>query len=311
MSLVSMVVPTYYRNERLRAALESVAAQTHEPLEVVVVDDSGEGHARPVVEGFDGVGEAVEYVAHDANQGAQAARATGLDTADGDYVQLLDDDDRLAPDKVARQVGLLEARTDVGVAYCGFDTEDGKRFPADPPADGAFLERALRFDNAPCITSTMLVDAGVLEAVRPLARDSPGADDIRLCIELARRTGFAAVDDVLVTKGVPGDARGSSWGAVRGRWEILESYRDLYAARPDEVHRAALTNAYLWQGLRHVEASWWSPRAVYSFGQAVRTAPRLEPLHVGMFLASVFGGAGWRVGQAVADRVWDGGAHVS
>jgi hypothetical protein len=305
MPLVSVIVPTYYRNERLRAALESIADQCHGSLEIVVVDDSGEGHARPVVERFDGVNEevdVVEYVAHETNQGAHAARDTGLEYAGGEYVQLLDDDDRLAPEKVARQVELLERNEDIGVSYCGFETEEGKRFPPNRAPGEDFLERCLRFDNTPCITSTMLIDAEALAMVQPLARDSPGADDIRLCLELARQTTFAAVEDVLLTKGVPPDARGASLGAVRGRWELLEEFSELYEEVPDVVRRAALTNAYRWQGQRFVENRRWSPAAVCSFGQALWHAPRKDPLYVGMLVAALFGRPGWTLGRAVRER---------
>jgi len=51
--LVSVIVPTYYRNDRLRDTIGSVEAQTYDPIETIVVDDSGEAHARPVADEFD------------------------------------------------------------------------------------------------------------------------------------------------------------------------------------------------------------------------------------------------------------------
>lgn len=76
-----------------------------------MVDGSGETHAEPVAEEYP-----VEYVAQDEDRGAHAARNAGAVRADGEYVQFLDDD-RLRPEKFAKQLPLF--REGVGVVYCG------------------------------------------------------------------------------------------------------------------------------------------------------------------------------------------------
>ncbi|WP_227355181.1 glycosyltransferase family 2 protein [Haladaptatus salinisoli] len=63
---VSVVVPTYHRNDRLREALDSVADQTHRPAEVIVVDGTEEARARSVVERFDRERAAVDSFARAA-----------------------------------------------------------------------------------------------------------------------------------------------------------------------------------------------------------------------------------------------------
>lgn len=298
MSLVSVVVPTFYRNDRLRRSLESVVSQRYDPIQTIVVDDSGERHAKPVVDSFRGV----EYVAHDRNKGAQAARATGLENADGDYIQFLDDDDRLARSKIETGIDGLEGVDGPGVSYCGFVKEDGKRFPPAHNGPTPFLRPALRFENTPCVTSTMLIRRPLLDNIRPLETSSPGADDIRLCIKLAQQTKFLAQNQVLVTKGVDSNSRGRSWGAVTGRWDILEEFWNLYESLPDEVYRNALANAYFWQGLWYVESTWWSPRALYSFAHALRYAPQARLLHAAALVGACFGSPGWRLGKTIFDR---------
>lgn len=76
---VSVVVTTYYRNEWLARAVESALDQRHEPAEVVVVDGSGDEHARPVVEGYD-----VTYLPQPENRGVVADRNRGIARASGD-----------------------------------------------------------------------------------------------------------------------------------------------------------------------------------------------------------------------------------
>lgn len=139
---ISVVVPTYYRNDLLRDALESITEQTVTPTQAVVVDDSGEAHAESVVAEFDDV----RYIPLDRNRGQNAALNIGIRETDGEYVQLLDDDDYLKPTKLARQRSLLERRPEVGVAYCGVEWTDGRIDRPDPDARGTVLSRALAFE---------------------------------------------------------------------------------------------------------------------------------------------------------------------
>jgi len=191
--LVSVVIPTYYRNDRLRGAIESVADQD-QPTEIIVVDDSGEGHAAPVVEAFD-----LTYLALDRNRGSNPARTMGAERASGAFVQFLDDDDRLLPGKLARQVDLLESM-EAGVAYCGMTYEDGQTVLPDPAVRGDVLDAALAFAMSPCVTSTMLTDREVLDEVLPLP-DRPGGDD-------RADDRSRAPDEVRVCRRLAG----SSWG---------------------------------------------------------------------------------------------------
>jgi glycosyltransferase involved in cell wall biosynthesis len=151
--VVSVVIPTYYRNDLLRQTLRSVLDQRYESIEVIVVDDSGEGHARPVADEFEGI----EYIAKDENEGPQAARTTGIRASRGEFIQLLDDDDRLREEKIRKQVDLLNSDEEVGVVYCGFTWNDGTTVLPKKHVKGDVLRETLTFDTAPCITSTMLI----------------------------------------------------------------------------------------------------------------------------------------------------------
>ena len=292
--MVSVVIPTYYRNERLEATLQSVYSQSYEPLEVVVVDDSGEAHARPVVAAFD----SVEYVPLETNQGPQAARTAGIERASGEFVQLLDDDDELLEGKLRRQVELLNGRDDVGVAYCGFTWDDGTTVLPRRSASGDVLKLTLTFDTAPCTTSTMLTKRSVLEQCLPLA-DRPGADDVGLKIELAKRTKFEYVDEALVLRNRSSDSRQASAGKVEGQKQILAEYRDLYDQFPPAVYRTALAETYLIEGLARLEDQVWSPSAISDLAKACYYMPGLPLPVVGAFAASLLGRPGRDAGLRV------------
>ncbi|WP_049900058.1 glycosyltransferase family 2 protein [Halococcus agarilyticus] len=276
--LVSVVIPTYYRNDRLGGAIESVLDQDH-PTEIIVVDDSGESHAAPVVAEYD-----VTYLELDRNRGSNPARTVGAERASGDFVQFLDDDDRLLPTKLARQIALLE-HTEAGVAYCGMTFEGGRTVLPDPDVRGDVLEPALAFEMSPCVTSTMLIACDALDAVLPLA-ERPGGDDLGMMIDLARRATFEFVDDSLVRRGVIDDSRGKSPGLIRGRLEIVREYDDLYRAASPEIRADALANTYRLEGRMHLRDSRWSGAAVRSFARACYHAPSLRtavPLGASLF----------------------------
>jgi glycosyltransferase involved in cell wall biosynthesis len=286
-SLVSVVIPTYYRNDRLRGAIESVLAQD-QPTELVVVDDSGEGHARAVADQYD-----LTYVELGSNLGSNPARSVGAERASGEFIQFLDDDDRLLPTKLAEQVELLE-RTGTDVVYCGMTYEDGTTILPDPAAHGDVLARALEFSLSPCVTSTMLVAHEALAGVLPLP-NRPGGDDLGLMIDLAREHEFEFVDEALVERGVIEDSRGKSPGLIRGRKELIREYDDLYDEFLPSVRANALANTDKLAGRMELRGQRWSPSAVRSFALACYHAPSLRtaiPL-----VASLFGRPGMNAMQ--------------
>jgi glycosyltransferase involved in cell wall biosynthesis len=295
--LVSVVIPTYYRNDRLVQAIESVQAQSYPTVETIVVDDSGEAHAESVVRSYD-----VEYVAMEENEGAQAARTRGISRGDGRYVQLLDDDDVLLPEKLRHQVELLESSPEVGVAYCGLIRDSGRVVRPNPDVRGDVLELALRFDMGPCLTSTMLIDGEKLSQVHPLT-DYLGADDVGLKIELATRTEFDFVDNPLVRKGEPEESLGESWSAIKGRRMLIEEYGALYSEFPPEVRAHAISDMYRLAGRRYLKNSLWSPNAISAYTRAIRYAPTRSVLLYGELFASILGLPGYRLASRCFETV--------
>jgi glycosyltransferase involved in cell wall biosynthesis len=116
--LVSVIITTYNRPELLPRAIQSVLDQTHEEIECIVVDDcSSSDRTREVVNSFND--SRVTYHRHMRNRGLSAARNTGIELSDGEYVAFLDDDDEWAPTKLQRQVSLFEELDDdFGIVYC-------------------------------------------------------------------------------------------------------------------------------------------------------------------------------------------------
>ena len=112
--LVSCVVPVFNAERHLAEALDSIFAQTHRPIEVVVVDDGSTDASAAVAEGY---GERVRVI-RQANAGPSAARAAGIDAARGELIAFLDADDVWLPEKLALQLGHLTAHPELDGVFC-------------------------------------------------------------------------------------------------------------------------------------------------------------------------------------------------
>jgi glycosyltransferase involved in cell wall biosynthesis len=291
---VSVVVPTYYRNNMLRETIESVYRQEHRPIEIVVVDDSGEANAEPVVDDY----EEVTYVPLEENQGPQAARNVGLERASGEYVQFLDDDDILRKDKFVKQLQKTDDR--VGVVYSGMEVyETGEVISPKPDVRGEVLKDALRLRLYPCSNCTMLIDMSVLDDLLPL-KNRHAADDLGLMIELARRTQFDFVDEPLIyVREELETALGKSWENIRARKQLVMNYSGLYDRYPTSVKAHALSQIYRIEGKKHLEDSVWSPKAILAYGRSAYYAPVNRPFRTLDFFTSFLG----RPGLKLADRI--------
>jgi glycosyltransferase involved in cell wall biosynthesis len=103
--LVTVIMPAYNAGKFIRETLDSVIRQTWPCLEVFVIDDGSSDNtpdlAREYESGF-------LRVIEQKNSGACVARNKGLELSTGKYIQFLDADDVLSPDKIESQVKILE-----------------------------------------------------------------------------------------------------------------------------------------------------------------------------------------------------------
>lgn len=113
LELVSVIIPTYNRRHLIMETLDSVAAQTYRPIELIVVDDgSTDGTADAVGAWIEAVDESQWKGLHfnlirKPNGGENHARNVGLAAAQGEFIQFLDSDDLLHPEKIRLHVAKL------------------------------------------------------------------------------------------------------------------------------------------------------------------------------------------------------------
>ena len=103
--LVSILIPAYNAEEWIAETIHSALSQTWEPKEIIVVDDGSADRTLEIARRFES--RSVLVVTQE-NQGASAARNKAFMLSHGDYIQWLDADDLLAPDKIARQMEVAD-----------------------------------------------------------------------------------------------------------------------------------------------------------------------------------------------------------
>jgi glycosyltransferase involved in cell wall biosynthesis len=114
--LVSVVIPTYNRAGLVGTAIQSALAQSHSPVEVLVVDDGSTDDTIAALSRFSGV-----HVFRQENRGQGAARQLGLEHASGAYIASLDSDDQWKPEFLEESLRALR-QTGAGFVFSNWST---------------------------------------------------------------------------------------------------------------------------------------------------------------------------------------------
>jgi len=301
MVLVSIVIPTYNRGSFIERAVYSALTQTYPDLEVIVVDDDSTDDTPERIAALQRVDHRVRYLRHETNRGAQAARNSGIQAAQGSYIAFLDSDNEWLPTKLERQMEVFtHAGEEIGAVYCGFrrvSETDG--FVADlrPRHRGHIYQVALTEWIAD--TSTLVVRREELERAGPFRELIRSNQEWDLCIRLAQHCAFDFVPERLVlyhlhslptiSKDLLRDAYGYLDVVNAHRTEIVQ-----------ECGRGALGKHYFMAGQRFMIVGRLD-LARQSFLQSLRLAPfsSIALLYLG---ATFLGNRGYSFLRAIRHR---------
>lgn len=115
MTLVSVVIPNHNYARYVTAAVESVLAQTHREIEVIVVDN---GSTDDSLKRLSALGDRIRLISQE-NRGQAGARNRGIAESRGDWIAFCDADDCWSPEKLERQLALA-GDPGVGLIYTGY-----------------------------------------------------------------------------------------------------------------------------------------------------------------------------------------------
>lgn len=202
---VSVIITTYKATEKLKEAICSVLNQTYSNFELCIVDDNDPNSdsrrfTEKIVRGFSD--KRLKYIQHPENKNGAAARNTGLENTDGEYVAFLDDDDLFYPDRLVVCVGELEKQNEYDAVYTDVDLfAGGKLLEVRRASYSGNVWRELLLTEGMLGTgSNIFIKRICLETVSGFDEAFLRYQDIEFMLRILEHHKILAVNQVLVRK---------------------------------------------------------------------------------------------------------------
>ena len=127
--MVSIVVPVYNAARYIKNTIEMVCRQTYEDWELILVNDASRDESKRIIEDIIASSDRnIRLINKERNEGAAAARNTGIDASSGRYIAFLDADDVWKEDKLEKQIAFME-RTGASFAFHSYEFGDENAKP--------------------------------------------------------------------------------------------------------------------------------------------------------------------------------------
>lgn len=240
--IVSVVIPAYNAEHTLLRTLQSVLDQTFKNIEILVVDDGSTDRTPEIARSLsDGVRCIVQE-----NRGVSQARNRGIEAARGTYIGLLDADDVWHPDKLTKQLAVLDADPGVMGSYVGL---------VRVTAEGDIIDhvRAREFDDLcrslllhssviPGSSSSLLLRRQVFDLVGFFDPTLSQCADWDFLIRASLKVPLAPVDKSLVRYRTATGNMSSNIGLLeRDTFAVLDKF---YSSRDSEPYLEIKDRAY-------------------------------------------------------------------
>jgi len=191
---VAVVIPTYKRKSKLERAVNSVYNQTYTDWQLYVVNDAPTQDVSDLLPDDD----RITYIQHDENRGAPAARNTGIQSSESEFIALLDDDDAWKVEKLERQINTFEDfPRDYGLIYTGRDIviDDEVVKVYNPDITGEAFDELLYNNIIP--SETPLINRECFRNVGYFDTALPSEQDIDMWLRIAREYKIGVIPDSL------------------------------------------------------------------------------------------------------------------
>ena len=203
--LVSIIMPTYQGTDNICIAIDAAISQSYGNIEIIVVDDNGEGTAcqiqtERILQKYIKT-QKITYIKHKTNINGSAARNTGMKASSGEYISFLDDDDVLMPEKIEEQVKAFEhLDASYGIVYCsGYVVKNtGIGYKLDIVEEDILfnlLSGKLRFNS-----SMMMIRRSVFETIGGFDESYRRHQDWEFCCRILSSYKGKALPEHLVYK---------------------------------------------------------------------------------------------------------------
>lgn len=251
--MISVVIPTHNRADLLPRAIKSVQAQTWTDLEIVVVSDGSEDDTKAVVEALAKDDDRIKFIEYFPARGGNIARNTGIENASGEYVAFLDDDDEFMPEKLEKQMAVMQSDPQIGLVYTGVHiiyVNEDIAYSSIPKASGD-LSKEILLDNIIGTTSTVMARKDVLLKAGMFDVKLRALQDFDLWIRVCQLRKIGHVPEEMINYYNYTDTKQVS--ALTDKYiesfaYINEKYKDMLAALPANKQREKKYNEHMLLG---------------------------------------------------------------
>lgn len=285
--MITVVVPVYEQPDLLVDALNSVDKQTVDDYEIIVIDDASKVDLQPIIDDFD---NRTRLIVHEENKGAAAARNTGIERANGEYIAFLDADDTWDATKLEKQVDVFERGKDnLGLVYTGFIQyeTDGNEWIRYPKACGEIYVDELERDRIHP-TSTVMVRREILNEVGGFDKNLPSRQDYDLWIRITKQYEVDYVDEILVDKREQPDSISKNFSnRIKGDLAVFDKVRE-HISGFDLITRSRILSYHHHVIGRDYESNGDRWQALKHLGAAILRYP-FRPISYAMFVVALLG----------------------
>jgi len=203
MTTVSILITSFNQADVLPEALDSAVGQTHDDLEVIVVDAASEDESRSIIKQYAAANPEVVPVLLDDDPGIPAMRNRALEHASGDCFTFLDGDDKFCPRKVEKELAILEGNPDERAVFSNFRYVDEDGSPqgtwaeSKPPTGDVLADMIARRWPRGTLFRSALIDMSVLKETGGYDEELTIYEDWEFKIRLAEATRIAYCPEVL------------------------------------------------------------------------------------------------------------------
>jgi glycosyltransferase involved in cell wall biosynthesis len=224
---ISIIVPTYNRDDFLPKAIQSILNQTYQDWEAIIVDDGSTDKTEEIVKGYKK--SRIRYIAHKSNLGISTARNTGIKNSKGKYIALLDSDDEWFPEKLSCQMKTFQEEDLKCGVVCtsGYMVKDDKVLGVKAiPADlDNFYEKFL-FENITWCSS-VLIRKECFEKLGLFDEHLDGCEDWEMWIRISKYYKFIFLKTPLIKYLIHSGQISENLSAkIEARKWILFKYQD-------------------------------------------------------------------------------------
>lgn len=239
--LVSVIIPTFNREETIGRSITSVLNQSYSNFELIVVDDASTDNTFEVVEQF--ADERLKYFKLDKNLGGAGARNLGIEKSQGYLVAFQDSDDEWLSNKLKSDIKIFEKNQDVDCVFSRYWQVNGKfskLVPMNSYVDSDSLYSTLLVKNL-IGTPTAIVKRSVLEQVKGFNAFLPRYQDWELFIRISKEFKIHMNPDINVIAYVSVDSLSNS------NLAHLTALNLIYEEHINEISKSAdLKSHWLW-----------------------------------------------------------------